>query len=126
MYKTMPLGRIYMYDSGYRLSKGYCCMQETIPLGRTCMYNSRNHLSKGCCCMCETMPLGRTYMYNSKNHLSTSFTYVILVALASHRTLMGFPIQSNSGQNHAKKTTQCRVLRGSGSANLLDMGFSSY
>ena len=99
MYKTMPLGRTYMYDFGYRHSKGCCCMQETMPLGRTYMYNYGNHLSKGCYCMCETMPLGRTYMCNSENCHSTSFTYVILVALASHCIVMGLLIQSVNDQS---------------------------
>ena len=49
--------------------------------------------------MCETMPLGRTYMYNSENHLSTSFTCVILVALASHHILTGLLIQYSSEQS---------------------------
>ena len=99
MYKTMPLGRTYMYDFGYCLSKGYCYMQETMPLGRTYMYKSRNRLSKGCCCMCETMPLGRTYMYNFENCLSTSFKCVILAALSLHRILTVLPIQSDSDQS---------------------------
>ena len=124
MYKTMPLGRTYMYDSRYclskgyrymqetmplgrtyilnsknRLSKGYCCMCETMPLSRTYMYNFGNRFLKGCCYMCETMPLGRTHMFNSKNHLSMSFTFVILVALASHCILTGLPIQFDSDQS---------------------------
>ena len=74
-------------------------MYETMPLGRTCMYDSGYHLSKGYYYMRETMPLGRTYMYNSENRLSMSFTCVILVALASHRILMGLPIQSDNDQS---------------------------
>ena len=59
-------------------------MQEKMPLGKTYMYNFGYHLSKGCCCMCDTMPLSTTYMYNSENCLSKGFTCVIVVALASH------------------------------------------
>ena len=70
-----------------------------MPLGRTYMYNSGKLLSKVYYYMCETMPLGRTYMYNSGNRLSTSFTCVILVALALHRILMSLLIQSNSDQS---------------------------
>ena len=99
MYKTMPLDRTYMYDFGYRLLKGCCCMQEKMPLCRTYVYNSGNHLSKGCYCMCETMPLGRTYMYNSENRLSMSFTYVILVALALHHILTSLSIQFDNDQS---------------------------
>ena len=63
------------------------------------MYDSGYHLSKGYYYMRETMPLGRTYMYNSENRLSMCFTCVILVALASHRILMGLPIQSDNDQS---------------------------